>query len=131
MVVPRSMAPSHRSKSLVSTLLDCRPPIRSEHTPNHSGNREMRLCLRSQTIDFTEFGAKVGKILLLAQSPDKSFDKLVGPIFAAVPVEVVFEPVMERAKLADLDLARDLRMSFAGDRIELGTENVANRVALK
>jgi hypothetical protein len=27
---------------------------------------------------------------------------------------------MERAKLADLDLARDLRMSFAGDRIQLG-----------
>ena len=89
------------------------------------------MCLQSQAINFTEFGAKVGKVRLRAQSADKSFDKLVGPIFATVPVKVVFEPVMERAKFADLDLARDLRMSFAGDRIQLGTENVADRVALK
>ena len=38
---------------------------------------------------------------------------------------------MQRVKPADFDLARNLRMSFAGGLIELNTENVADRVALK
>jgi hypothetical protein len=48
-----------------------------------------------------------------------------------MPEEVSFEPFMQCAKPADFDLARNLRMSFAGGLIELNTENVADRVALK
>src|SRR5262249_4299436 len=52
-------------------------------------------------------------------------------MFATVTVEVLFEPIMQRAKLANLDLASDLRMRFAGGGIELGTEYVADCIALK
>jgi hypothetical protein len=53
-----------------------------------------QLCLRSQAINLTEFGAKIAEVRLHAQSPDKSFDKLVRPIFATVPIEVALQPVM-------------------------------------
>ena len=56
---------------------------------------------------------------------------VVRAIFTTVPVEVVFKPVTQRGKLADCDLVRYLRMRFAGGGIELGTENIADRVALK
>ena len=35
-----------------------------------------------------------------------------------MPEEVAFEPFMQRAKPVDFDLARNLRMSFAGALIE-------------
>ena len=41
-----------------------------------------------------------------------------------MPEEVAFEPFMQRAKPVDFDLARNLRMSFAGGLTELNSENV-------
>ena len=38
---------------------------------------------------------------------------------------------MQRVKPADFDLARNLRMSFAGGIIQLSTKNIADRVALE
>src|SRR5947207_793694 len=52
-------------------------------------------------------------------------------VLAPVPVDVLSEPAVQRGELAAGDLLLDLRMGAQGGGIELRTQDVADRVAVK
>jgi hypothetical protein len=76
--------------------------------PIKSGSRRPGIILhaaapRSQAINFTEFGPKIGEVRLHAQASDQSSDHFMGPIFATVTVEILFKPVMQRAAASQIE----------------------------
>lgn len=55
----------------------------------------------------------------------------LGGNFAAMPIEVLAQPPMQRGELAAFDLARNLRMGPHRRGVDLRTEDVADGVAVE
>src|SRR6478609_7620491 len=71
--------------------------------------RRSILC-RRQTIELAVLFSEISKIGLHAEPTRNPLDDLVRPIFSPMPIEILLEPSMQRAKFAVFDLARYLRM---------------------
>ena len=93
-----------------------RPPLTLTLSPRKSGEREHRRDL-SQPIKLAVLRAQIGDVGRDAHAAaGGALDQLGGGELAAVPVDVLAQPGVQRAELARADLGRDLRDARAARR---------------
>src|SRR5438128_2438597 len=86
---------------------------------------------RLQIVDLAILPVQIIDVGTRVDRARRASQELVGFELATVLIDVLLQPAMQGAELALLDIPRDLRKRLEGRAVELGAQNVADRIALE